>query len=70
MTSKTYEFELLVNGGKIVKWDGNTGQDAARRYADSHPSVTVYATRPPPVMIVIGPILINQGGVIESTSER
>lgn len=48
------EFELLLTPRKIVKWRGKDGKDAAERYADCHPDVTVLAWRHPKTEIVIG----------------
>ena len=39
------EWELKVDGGKLVVWEGADGVDAARRCAGAHPGATVYAWR-------------------------
>lgn len=38
-------FELLLQGGKVVSWEGATGEDAARRYVDCHREDKVIAWR-------------------------
>lgn len=52
------EFELKItdaNGAKqIATWLGTDGIDAAQRYANSHPGVTVRAWRYPRYEIKIG----------------
>lgn len=40
------EFELRLLGGKVVRWEGTSGQDAARRYVDTHREASVIAWRP------------------------
>lgn len=43
-------WELKLQGGKVVEWDGTDGEDAARRFCDSERvagrSATVVASRP------------------------
>lgn len=38
-------FDLKLKGGKVVRWVGKTGEDAARRYVGCVGG-TVIATRP------------------------
>lgn len=39
-------FELKLVGGKVVRWPGKDGQDAAQRYVDAHRDCRgVFATR-------------------------
>ena len=38
-------FELLLGGGAVVRWEGVTGEDAARRYVDCYRSAVVVAWR-------------------------
>ena len=44
-------WELKLDTGKTVEWDGETGEDAARRFVDSERvagrGVVVVASRPP-----------------------
>lgn len=39
------EWELKLAGGRTVIWNGTSGEDAAQRYAASHPTAVVIATR-------------------------
>jgi hypothetical protein len=54
----TYTFELKTSSGVVI-WEGISGENAAQRYADSHPGVTVYAWRYPKVELKIGMIKIE-----------
>ena len=38
-------FELKLSNGTRVIWDGDSGEDAARRYVDAHRESTVIAWR-------------------------
>lgn len=38
-------FELKLSGGKVVVWEGKSGEDAAHRYVDMHRDATVIAWR-------------------------
>lgn len=40
------KFELKLQTGKVVEWDGKDGEDAARRYVDCHREAAVVASRP------------------------
>ena len=39
------EYELKLQSGKVVVWEGVNGQDAAARYVDMHPAEVVVAWR-------------------------
>jgi hypothetical protein len=39
-------FELKLATGKIARWPGRDGPDAARRYVDCHRDAVVVAWRP------------------------
>ena len=52
--------ELKLANGKRVKWDGETGLDAANRYVDAHPEATVIAWRHYTPPIAIGMIKIKE----------
>ena len=39
------EYELKLSGGRAVSWDGASGEDAARRYADANRGARVVAWR-------------------------
>jgi hypothetical protein len=39
------KYELLLEGRKVVEWSGKSGEDAARRYVDTHRKAVVIATR-------------------------
>lgn len=41
-------FELKLAGGKVVTWEGESGEDAAHRYVDCHREATVVAWRTTP----------------------
>ncbi len=47
-------YELKLGDGRVVSWEGATGEAAAVRYADAHRDVTVVAWRAPRVQIVVG----------------
>ena len=47
-------FELKLASGKTVKWHGEDGEDAARRFVDCCPTETVVAWRYPAVAVVVG----------------
>lgn len=38
-------FELKLSTGRVVTWEGGSGEDAALRFVDSHPEATVIAWR-------------------------
>ena len=40
-----WEFDLLTDDGKVLRWPGTDAEDAARRCADAK-QVTIVATRP------------------------
>lgn len=42
------EYELKLSNGKVVSWVGETGEDAAKRYADAHRESKLVAWRPKP----------------------
>ena len=44
---KTEVFELKLADGSTVKWEGESGEHAARRYVDLHPGAVVFAWRYP-----------------------
>ena len=39
------EFDLKLSDGTIVKWFGTSGENAAKRFIDSHPTKTIVAWR-------------------------
>lgn len=39
-------YELKLNTGKVVEWDGTDELNAAERYVDCHRDAAVIATRP------------------------
>jgi hypothetical protein len=39
------KWELKLADGKRVEWEGDDGEDAARRYVDVHRDAAVVATR-------------------------
>jgi len=39
------EYELRLSGGKVVKWTGSDGVNAAERYVDAHQGTSVIAWR-------------------------
>lgn len=43
MTIQT--FDLKLSTGEVVCWQGESGEDAARRYVAVHPQATVTAWR-------------------------
>ena len=47
-------FELKLEDGKVIKWEGRDGLDACHRYADSHPGIAVIAWRYPRYELRIG----------------
>jgi len=38
-------YELRLQGGKVVRWPGDSGPDAAERYVDAHRDAVVIAWR-------------------------
>jgi len=56
-------YDLKLASGKVVQWEGKTGDDAARRYVDTFRDETVIAWRIPPHGLSIGlrPI-VSPGG--------
>lgn len=40
-------YELLLQGGAIVRWNGEDGEHAARNYVAEHSGATVVAWRKP-----------------------
>lgn len=40
-------YELKLSSGKVVTWEGKSGEDAAHRYVDCHRESTVIAWRHP-----------------------
>lgn len=38
-------FQLMLNNRRRVVWEGESGEDAARRYVDCHREATVIAWR-------------------------
>lgn len=38
-------YELKLDGGRRIVWDGADGPDACKRYADAHPGAVVVAWR-------------------------
>lgn len=38
-------FELMLGNGKVVTWQGTSGEDAAARYVDAHRDMSVIAWR-------------------------
>ena len=55
-------FELKLASGKVVTWEGESGEDAAFRYADCHRDVTVVAWRHVRHGLFIGPREIIEPG--------
>ena len=58
------EFELKLQSGKVVVWEGLTGEDAAVRYVDAHRAEVVVAWRPYPrhgVFIWAGKPIVGPG---------
>ena len=47
------EYELKLQTGKVVTWEGRSEEDAARRYVDTFRDAVVIATRPIPVGLYI-----------------
>lgn len=47
-------YELKLAGGAVVRWPGISGESAAERYADAHPSATILAWREPRVQLLVG----------------
>ncbi len=39
------DYELKLASGKVVKWTGDTGENAAKRYVDMHRDCSVIAWR-------------------------
>lgn len=52
------EFELKLASGRVVKWLGKNGEDAAYRYVDGFPGTTVIAWRYPKFEFKVGMIRI------------
>jgi hypothetical protein len=50
----TVEFELKLQTGREVKWEGDNGEAASRDYVDSHPDQVVVAWRWPRGGIYLG----------------
>ena len=40
------KYDLKLKSGEVVQWEGKSGEDAARRYVDTHKGAVVVATRP------------------------
>lgn len=47
-------YELKLASGKVVKWEGKDGVDAAKRYVDCNREAVVIAWRYPPHGLSIG----------------
>lgn len=54
-------YDLKLASGKIVQWNGEDGEDAARKYVAEHPGATVVATRLPryPLTVLGRGVIIN-----------
>lgn len=39
------EFDLKLSDGRVVRWQGRDGEDAAREYVAGHPDAAVVAWR-------------------------
>jgi len=50
----TGRWELRLEDGRVVSWQGASGEEAARRYVDAHRDAVVVAVRRPPVALVVG----------------
>jgi hypothetical protein len=46
-------YELKLATGQTARWEGASGEDAARRYADAH-QATVVAWREPRAQLLVG----------------
>jgi hypothetical protein len=46
-------YELKLAGGKVARWEGTSGENAALRYADAH-GATVIAWREPRAQLLVG----------------
>lgn len=54
-------FELRLQGGAVVHWNGQSGEDAAQAYVTEHPGARVVAWRTPqhPVTVLGRGIVID-----------
>ena len=52
-------YELKLKDGKVVTWEGDNGEHAARRYVDCYQDSVVVATRPVPVGLFIYSSKVN-----------
>lgn len=57
-------FELKLAGGKVVVWEGESGEDAARSYVMSH-DATVIAWRHPKQYITGGYLRLERVPFLE-----
>ena len=55
-------FDLKLASGKVVRWEGQSGEDAARRYVDTFRGETVIAWRVPPQGLRIG---LHSGNIVD-----
>jgi hypothetical protein len=53
MNEATATFELKLRDGSVVLWDGTSGEDAMRRYADTFRGSVVVAWRYPRHGVVV-----------------
>lgn len=51
-------FDLKLASGRVVQWEGDDGEDAARRYVDAHREAVVVAWREP--RIYVGPVDVRR----------
>lgn len=49
-----YKFDLKLQDGRVVTWNGSDGEDASMRYAESNREATVIAWRWPRHGLFIG----------------
>ena len=54
-------FELRLQGGAVVRWNGETGEDAARAYVAEHPGARVVAWRTPQHPVTV----LGRGAIID-----
>ena len=59
-------FELMLAGGAVVRWPGDSGEDAAIRYVDAHrdAAVTAWRNAPGPAVSVLTRGCVIDGGRI------
>ena len=55
--NETTTFELKLDDGSVVLWDGTSGEDAMRRYADTFRGSVVVAWRYPRHGVVVADLI-------------